>query len=230
MCIRDSNSSAQIMKSQLKAKFTNQINKLELTDISKIDEYRLNDYDFIVSSINLDVQTSTPIVYVDILFKQKDIKNIESAMKGGGLEEISKIFRNSVLLKDVDIKNMDQALELLARTASPITGLDKEDIISQYKQREDLGSTALVTDVALPHILQQVDAESFSIILIPKKEVDWNKDKVGLIYSLFVGKEIGDMSLYYDKLGDFLINDQAISKAKKAENTTEFMNIFIKGE
>ena len=82
----------------------------------------------------------------------------------------------------------------------------------------------------MPHILQQVDAESFSIILIPKKEVDWNKDKVGLIYSLFVGKEIGDMSLYYDKLGDFLINDQAISKAKKAENTTEFMNVFIKGE
>lgn len=224
------NSSAQIMKSQLKAKFANQINKLELTDISKIDEYRLDDYDFIVSSIKLDVKTSTPIVYVDILFKQKDIKNIESAMKGGGLEEISKIFKNSVLLRDVDLKDMDQTLDLLADIASPIIGLEKEDIIGQYKQREDLGSTALVTDVALPHILQQVDAESFSIILIPKKEVDWNKDKAGLIYSLFVGKEIGDMSLYYDKLGDFLINDQAISKAKKAENTTEFMNTFIKGE
>lgn len=222
------NSSAQIMKSQLKTKFANQINKLELTDISKIDEYRLDDYDFIVSSIKLDVQTSTPIVYVDILFKQKDIKNIESAMKGGGLEEISKIFRNSVLLRDVDLKDMDQALDLLADIASPIIGLEKEDIIGQYKQREDLGSTALVTDVALPHILQQVDAESFSIILIPKNGVDWNKDKVGLIYSLFVGEEVGDMSIFYDKLGDFLTSNNLVSEAMKCNNIKEFENLWRK--
>lgn len=223
------NSSAQIMKSQLKSRFSNQIRKLELTDISNIGQYQLDDYDFIVSSINLDEKTTTPIVYVDILFKQKDIKSIESAMKGGGLEEIEKIFKNSVLIRDVDIKDMDQALDLLSETASPITGLDKDDIIGQYKQREDLGSTALVKDVALPHILQQVDVESFSIIIIPKNKVYWNKDKVTLLYSLFVGKEIGDMSLYYDKLGDFLINEISIEKAIKAKSTSEFMNIFVRG-
>lgn len=223
------NSSAQIMKSQLKAKFANQINKLELTDISKIEEYQLDDYDFIVSSINLDVQTSTPIVYVDILFKQKDIKNIESAMKGGGLEEINKIFRNSILIRDVDIKDMDDAFDMLASKASEITGLDKRLIINQYKQREALGSTALVNNVALPHILQQVESESFSIILIPNKTINWDKNKVGLLYSLFVGKEIGDMSLYYDKLGDFLINDIAIDRASKVKTTEEFMDIFVRG-
>lgn len=223
------NSSAQIMKSQLKSRFSNQIRKLELTDISNIGQYQLDDYDFIVSSINLDEKTTTPIVYVDILFKQKDIKNIESAMKGGGLKEIEKIFKNSVLIRDVDIKDMDDAFDMLASKASEITGLDKRLIINQYKQREALGSTALVNNVALPHILQQVESESFSIILIPNKAINWDKNKVGLLYSLFVGKEIGDMSLYYDKLGDFLINDIAIDRASKVKTTEEFMDIFVRG-
>lgn len=106
----------------------------------------------------------------------------------------------------------------------------KEEIISQYQKREKLSSTALADDIAIPHIFKQVKDESFSIILIPNKEVLWEGKKVSLIYSLFVGSEIGDMSLYYEKLGDFLINDKVKEKAIKAQNNIEFMEIFLKGE
>lgn len=224
------NSSAQIMKSQLESRFFKQINKLDLTDVSKINKYDLDSYDFIVSSINLDKKTKTPIVNVDILFKQKDIVNIQKELKRGGTEEIVKIFNNSVFIRDVNIKDMDEAFEIISNKAHKLTELSKGEIISQIIQREALGSTALVKYVALPHILQQVDTESFSVILIAKKPFIWDGEEVQLIYSLFVGKEPGDMSLYYEKLGDFLVNNKAITKAIKVKNTTEFMNIFIKGD
>ncbi|WP_058989865.1 BglG family transcription antiterminator [Anaerococcus rubeinfantis] len=224
------NSSAQIMKSQLESRFFKQINKLDLTDVSKINKYDLDSYDFIVSSINLDEKTRTPIVNVDILFKQKDISNIQKELKRGGTEEIVKIFNNSVFMRDVNVKDMDEAFEIISNEARKLTELCKSEIISQFKQRETLGSTALVKYVALPHILQQVNTESFSVILIAKKPFIWNGEEVQLIYSLFVGKKPGDMSLYYEKLGNFLVNNKAIAKAINVNNATEFMKIFIKGE
>lgn len=224
------NSSAQIMKSQLESRFFKQINKLDLTDVSKINNYDLDSYDFIVSSINLDKKTKTPVVNVDILFKQKDIVNIQKELKRSGTEEIVKVFNNSVFIRDVNIKDMDEAFEIISNKAHKLTELSKGEIISQFIQREALGSTALVKYVALPHILQQVDTESFSVILIAKKPFIWDGEEVQLIYSLFVGKEPGDMSLYYEKLGDFLVNNKAITKAIKVKNATEFMNIFIKGD
>lgn len=224
------NSSAQILKSQLESRFFKQINKLDLTDVYKINQYDLDSYDFIVSSIDLDKKTKTPIVNVDILFKQKDIVNIQKELKRSGTEEIVKIFNNSVFIRDVDIKDMDEAFEIISNKAHKLTELSKGEIISQFIQREALGSTALVKYVALPHILQQVDTESFSVILIAKKPFIWDCEEVQLIYSLFVGKEPGDMSLYYEKLGDFLVNNKAITKVIKVKNATEFMNIFIKGD
>lgn len=224
------NSSAQILKSQLESRFFKQINKLDLTDVYKINQYDLDSYDFIVSSIDLDKKTKTPIVNVDILFKQKDIVNIQKELKRSGTEEIVKIFNNSVFIRDVDIKDMDEAFEIISNKAHKLTELSKGEIISQFIQREALGSTALVKYVALPHILQQVDIESFSVILIAKKPFIWDCEEVQLIYSLFVGKEPGDMSLYYEKLGDFLVNNKAITKVIKVKNATEFMNIFIKGD
>ena len=224
------NSSAQILKSQLESRFFKQINKLDLTDVYKINQYDLDSYDFIVSSIDLDKKTKTPIVNVDILFKQKDIVNIQKELKRSGTEEIVKIFNNSVFIRDVNIKDMDEAFEIISNKAHKLTELSKGEIISQFIQREALGSTALVKYVALPHILQQVDTESFSVILIAKKPFIWDGEEVQLIYSLFVGKEPGDMSLYYEKLGDFLVNNKAITKVIKVKNATEFMNIFIKGD
>ena len=224
------NSSAQILKSQLESRFFKQINKLDLTDVYKINQYDLDSYDFIVSSIDLDKKTKTPIVNVDILFKQKDIVNIQKELKRSGTEEIVKIFNNSVFIRDVNIKDMDEAFEIISNKAHKLTELSKGEIISQFIQREALGSTALVKYVALPHILQQVDTESFSVILIAKKPFIWDGEEVQLIYSLFVGKEPVDMSLYYEKLGDFLVNNKAITKVIKVKNATEFMNIFIKGD
>ena len=217
-----------MMKAQIEKKYKEEINTLTLTDLSNIDLYNLDKFDFIVSSVDIKSNTKTPIVYVDIIFKQKDFDNIDDIINVDAMDEINKIFKNSIFIKDVEVNDMDHALDILSELASKDLDISKENIKKQYKKREKMAFTSY-KNVAVPHILEQVDTESFSIILIPQKSVKWNDDDVKLIYSLFVGKEIGDMSFYYEKLSEFLNDDILIEKACNSKDKVEFMNVFLGG-
>ena len=223
------NASAQIMKTQIERRYKEEINSITLTDVSKLDLYNLDKFDFIVSSIEIKEKTRTPIVYVDVIFKQKDFDLIEDAINIDGMAEINNIFINSIFVRDIDIKDRNEALDKLSEIASRKTNLSKEEIRDQYEKREKMAFTAY-GKVAIPHILKQVEKESFAIILIPKESIKWNDEDVSLIYSLFVKKDIGDMNAYYEKLGDYLNNDELIYESIKSNNKIEFMNIFLGGK
>lgn len=81
------NSSAQIMKAQLNKSFSDEIEELQTTDIRNLKNYDLDKYDFIVSSVELNIKSETPIVYVDILFTKFDLNNINLAFKDIDKEE-----------------------------------------------------------------------------------------------------------------------------------------------
>lgn len=222
------NSSAQIMKTQIERKYKEQIDSLTLTDLSKVDLYNLDKFDFIVSSVPIKQKTDTPIVYVDVIFKQKDFMKINDVFNVDNFTEINRIFDNSILIRDIDIRDMDSALDILSDIVSAKTGIDKGNIKEQYLKREEMAFTSY-GNVALPHILDQVEGESFSIVLIPKNKVKWNDDRVKVIYSLIIGNTRGDLSLYYDKLGDYLNSEDLIEKSSLAKNIGEFKKIFWEG-
>ena len=222
------NSSAQIMKTQIERKYKEQIDSLTLTDLSKVDLYNLDKFDFIVSSVPIKQKTDTPIVYVDVIFKQKDFMKINDVFNVDNFTEINRIFDNSILIRDIDIKDMNSALDILSDIVSAKTGIDKGNIKEQYLKREEMAFTSY-GNVALPHILYQVEGESFSIVLLPKNKVKWNDDRVKVIYSLIIGNTRGDLSLYYDKLGDYLNSEDLIGKSSEAKNIGEFKKIFWEG-
>lgn len=223
------NSSAQIMKAQIEKKYKDQINKLTLIDLNSIEKMNLNEYDFIVSSVNIKEETKTPIVYVDVIFKQRDFDNIDSIINENARREIDKIFENSIFVKDCNLENKDKTLEFIAEIASSKANMDAEEILKQFREREKMSFTAY-NEVALPHILNQVDTDSFSIILILEKPIDWDGIKVNIIYSLFVGNELGEMNSYYEKLGEFLNNDNQIQRAIETKTIEEFKKIFLGGK
>ncbi|MDD7304955.1 MAG: BglG family transcription antiterminator [Peptoniphilaceae bacterium] len=220
------NSSAQIMKAQLKKSFGDEIEKLITTDIRNLKNYDLNAYDFIVSSVDLKVKTDTPIILVDIIFTKNDISNINTAFEDESLDEIKIIFNNSIFLKE-EIHTKEKVLERIAEIIATKSSVSKKEALRQIKYREKLGFTSY-KNVAIPHMLDSIDGDSFSIIIVLKKPISWNNNKVSLIYSLTIGNNLGDMDLYYKKLGDFLSNPKLIDLACKSNNCDEFMNVFYK--
>ena len=123
---------------------------------------------------------------------------------------------------------MDEALDILANIVTEKTDLSFSNIKHQYLQREEMAFTSY-GNRALPHIPEQVDGETFSIILIPKKQINRNENKVKIIFSLIIGHTNGDLSIYYDKLGDYLNNFDLIKKSAEANNIKEFQKIFLEG-
>lgn len=222
------NSSAQIMKAQLNRQFKNKINKIRTTDLKSLDQIDVTGYDLIISSVKLDNVFNIPIVYVDIIFSEIDLDNIKAAIDDSRFEKIYNIFSNSVFVKTDKLKNKLEVLNFISKIIEDKSGLKKEEALKQLKKRESMGQTVF-DNVAIPHILDQVNGDSYSIIIILDKAIKWNDKKIKLIYSLIIGDKLGDMSLYYEKLGAFLSNKTALTKALRTKNSMEFMNLFLKG-
>lgn len=222
------NSSAQIMKAQLNRQFKNNIEEIVITDLRNLKNINPNNYDLVISSVELDKCCDIPVVYVDIIFFKIDLENIKIAFDDTRLAKIYDIFSNSVFIKAKKFKNKLEVLRFIAETIEEKSGVDKEIALNQLKEREGLGQTNF-DNVAIPHILDQVKGDSYSIIIILDKPIKWNKEEVDLVYSLVIGENLGDMGLYYEKLGDFLSNQKLIKMAMNSKNQMEFMNIFIKG-
>ena len=222
------NSSAQIMKAQLNRQFKNNIEEIVITDLRNLKNIDPSNYDLVISSVELDQCCDIPVVYVDIIFSKIDLENIKIAFDDTRLAKIYDIFANSVFVKANKFKNKLEVLSFIAETIEEKSGVDKEIALSQLKEREGLGQTSF-DNIAIPHILDQVEGDSYSIIIILDKPIKWNKEEVDLVYSLVIGENLGDMGLYYEKLGDFLSNQKLIKMAMNSKNQMEFMNIFIKG-
>lgn len=222
------NSSAQIMKAQLNRQFRNNINEIRTTDLRNLDQINMKNYDLIISSVKLDNAFDLPVVYVDIIFSKIDLDNIKIAIDDTRLGKIYDIFANSVFVKTDKFTNKLEILKFIAETIEDKSKIKKDKALSQLKKREEMGQTSF-DNIAIPHILEQVEGDSYSIIIILDEPIRWNDKKIKLVYSLVIGDKIGDMSLYYEKLGEFLSHKDAQKKALETKDSMEFMNIFMEG-
>lgn len=114
-----------MMKSQSERKYKDQIENLTLTNLSSLKLYKLDNFDFIVSSVDIKQKTTTPFVYVDIIFKQRDFENIDNVFNRQTLNEIDKLFSNSISLKDIDVDSINQTINILADYAFNKSKLEK---------------------------------------------------------------------------------------------------------
>lgn len=223
------NSSAQIMKSQLMKQFKGNIENITTTDVRNLRNFDINKYDLIISSININDKFNKSVIYVDVIFSKSDLNKLKTAFENPNLDEIYKIFLNSIFVKDMVFKNKDEVLKYIADKISTKSNFLNSKALKQLRDREKMGQTSF-DNIAIPHIVDQVDGKSYSIIIILKKPIDWDGRKIRLIYSLVIGKDMGDMKLYYDKLGNFLSNKNLISESLMADDKIKFMNIFLKEE
>ena len=223
------NASARLLKAQIEDKFQGAYNKLDTLEIKKIKQESIEGYDIIISSVELNIETDIPIVYVDILLKQRDYLNINKAFDHEEMADIYRIFDNSIHIRTDQIKDFDSAMDFLADTISHKINVEKSYIKKQLIKREELNSTGL-GKIAIPHILEQTNADTFSLVIISDKPIKWkNGEKIQIMYSLIVGNSEEDLKLYYKKLGRFLGEEKLVDQAIKSKNMLEFCEIFMKG-
>ena len=120
-------------------------------------------------------------------------------------------------------------MDFLAKTISQKIGASPSYIKDQLIKREELNSTG-IGKIAIPHMMEQADSHTFSVLIISDKPIKWkNGEKIQIMYSLIVGNSEEDLKLYYKKLGRFLGEETLVEEAIKSKNMLEFCEIFMKG-
>ncbi len=75
--------------------------------------------------------------------------------------------------KDIECKDKDECLKIMADKLSDKSGIDKDEIFSLLRARERFGSTALGGHFAMPHAKTDLAKELVSGIFITKEPIDF---------------------------------------------------------
>lgn len=172
------------------------LDTLELSSIAELDYLDLNQYDFIISTVHLDIPEPT-VIRVSPFLTEKDIENIKAAgyspsmaTYGQSVAQFHHLYEflseESIFL-DTNFKDKEQFFKEFGQNL-----VDKEivqpEFIDDLFHREKLGSTDLPMGVAIPHGNPQNILKSQIFLLRNQKKMKWNEYFVDIMFVICIHK------------------------------------------
>lgn len=217
---------AQLLRYRFEKEFSQYIQELEATDALSLRYMELSGYDLLVSTIPIKNVNSIPVLIIDSLLSDNDLKNIKNQL-GTDTEkdDISYLFRKELFITDAAGTNRE---EILRSICNRIYEHEKvsEGLYESIMKREEQAPTDYENLVAVPHPYKSHSEKSFVTVAILKKPIIWSRRKVQFIILFNLGaSRTVDLQTFYDKLWRFLTNKEAVNLVIQNKNYEEFINI-----
>lgn len=223
---------AQVLKYRFKHEFSKYINKLDVSDYLMTMSMDLDEYDLIITTIPLSLNTNVPIVEVSAYLYEKDINNIMQYLKDKeSLNEVKDLFKKDLFFRiDKGSKtNYKDILKKMAKKAENIMNIKKGNLYKQVIKREDLAATSMENKVAMPHPLKPVSDKNFIGILVSNDEIDWLGKTVNVIVLINLNENLKEeiSENFYKLLSKFLSSPDKILKASESNSLEGFLKIYF---
>ena len=197
---------ARVLKYRFMHEFSKYINKLDTSDYLMAISMDLDSYDLIVSTIPINLKTDVPVIEVSAYLYKRDVDKVLSALMGEeSIKEIRDFFNNGMFFKKNDDKkiNRDKVLDIMVPDNK--INLDKEIYIKELMKRENIASTALENNVAIPHPLNPITEENFLGVYISSTGIYWDDKRVNIVILLNLNDNIEKSTLenFYRYLREF---------------------------
>ena len=163
---------------------------------------------------------------------ERDIQFIGNILKEDQKGEIDyrKIFRKELFFYDVEFKNKEEILEHMTREMQIRGLISKEGSKSVFK-REEMSTTELGNMVAIPHAMSNDSEEAVVSVMILKKPILWENEKVQVVLLLNVPKSQYNMwEVVFKRLYQYLIGDQGVTKLIKDKDYDDFIRHLERNE
>lgn len=219
---------ANMMKYRFLREFEQHVNSLETCDYISANEADLDQYDLIITSVPLSKETKTPIIEVGLFLNKEDIINIRPHISSLAAEnKMDRFFSEELFFYKIKANSYKKLLEDLSIEINRKRCI-KGNLYGSIMDREKLSSTAFDNSVAMPHPINPMTEETFITIAILDKPVKWNDKKISLVILLNIkeGENSREIEEFYYKLGEFMSDEEKISKALKSKNINQFLEIF----
>ncbi|MDF2791780.1 MAG: hypothetical protein K0S80_4882 [Neobacillus sp.] len=167
---------------------------IEVVPIDKLYQMNIDSVDFIISAIPIR-NTTKPVIYVSPLVTSTDIKHImnfytdlyllkeekkEPVDHYPEIKYLSKFINEDSIFINKRMQDQKEVLSFLIQKLK-----DSNDIISGFEEsvynRENVGTTALDTGVAIPHGTPKFVVNTRIFILTTEDMIDWGGTKVDTV-------------------------------------------------
>lgn len=224
---------AQLMLVKIK-KVLGDLQEIKTFSSSTLEPDILEEFDIIFTTIDLDINVSTPIIKLDVLFDEKELENKIAYRK---LKyQISKdsyyIFK-SLLKRNMFFKiSLETPEEIIGYMAQKCIEAGKADkgFKERILERERLSSTAFDNYIAIPHAINYNQNQIDMAVGVLDKTVRWDRKPIKLVFMVLVPNEIvEDINLFLKVYEDILSigqNKSLIEKIFKVKDFNEFISLF----
>lgn len=215
-----------LIKVKLEMKFKDRINIIDTIPKYEFTDEVLNAYDLIISTINLEIESSK-IVYIKSLLDYEEINLIDNKLSGNLLSSntlVSK-FRKELFLNILEGNTRDDILENITGMLIE-KGYITEKVKDNIFNRENLASTEIGDLVAIPHDMNEEIKESFISVSVLRKAVTWSKEKVQVVF--FIGMSIEDREewkTYLEQIYKNIIDVEVINKIIKCQSFDDLKKV-----
>ena len=215
---------AKLIYYKIKSKFSREIDVIGTTEYYKLDKLDLNDIDFIISSIPISEDLPVPVVEVNAILGDNDLKKIRDFVVESK-QSVNRYFQKELMYLRKSFNSKEEVLEFMHNQLHK-NGLVEDTFLEAVYEREGISPTSFGNLVAVPHPIAPKSETTFLAICTLDKPINWNDRLVQFICLLCVKKNsTEDLQSMYDLLGNIIENPPIVQKLISVKTFEEFIHV-----
>jgi lichenan operon transcriptional antiterminator len=193
----------------------------------RLDEVINMNPELIISTSILDTD-ELPVIVIDPMFKDYDVIKINSFInqiehKESNTYDFMNLFKEDLFFKDIDANNQYEVINSLFDILKK-SGRGNEQFLQAVFDRESISSTYIGNMVAIPHAIGVNIGENVVAIGITKKPINWQNDKVQLIFLINIrNASEGKVKQIFNSFFEVINSRRKVERLIKSENFYEFI-------
>jgi lichenan operon transcriptional antiterminator len=207
---------------RLKSQFGEHLSVVGTTEYYKLKQYDLSDIDFIVSSIPIKDVLPVPVIEVNAILGNQDIRAIRRYVYHDQLNK-NIFFTEDLTFLQQEFSSKKQVLEYLCNILYERNLIDYTFLPAIY-EREKIAPTAFGNLVAIPHPIVPKSRKTFLTVCTLKKPILWADKQVQFICLISIKKNTEeDLQPMYELISEIIDNNCLVQHLIKASTYHDFV-------
>lgn len=222
-CIRKKNilvvcssgrASAQLLKIKFENLFSTYMESIHVCDVNDVQMHLLDgNYDYIFTTIPYQFDTSIPVFEFQFFLNSDSVEMIRSVLHSDArFHKIVQYFRPEMFLGVCNFTNKEEIISYMVKQIRKVKHLP-ETFEELVLQRESVCGTDIMPSVALPHPNQVITEDTFISVLILKKPILWNRNKIRMVFMISISRKDSEKYKFlFEWIIDLLSNAEAVKR------------------
>lgn len=217
---------SKLLAYRLNSLFSKYIEEIDTCDMNKFEDLNLDYYDYIFSTVPINKCINKPVLLINSILSQEDIKNVTSLVSNEKTQlSLKDLISKDIFFTDISGKTRDHVIYDICEKISRIKNVP-ENFYDSIIERENLFTTELANYVAFPHPIDYKGKESFVSISILDKPVIWNSKKIQIVILVALASDdFCKLTTFYDDLINFTLNKDKVYEILKKSTYDNLINI-----